>query len=470
MNMLKLFNEKRFTDIELVLKDDNNNTVHMHVHKAVLACASEYFCAMFSFDFKKTYQEMIVPNALIMRDIIMRFYNVEPQSLEISKWLYILESLRCLNFLCIPLDVKVLYNIEVPAEGFDLFLEVMEYFDVLTDIDLIRTLRHNLPKDYDQSCFSTAMVQALSKKDICIVSGDNIGSIIIWDTHTKQIIQSLDTDQYTIYSIYTNNNYIIYGGNNKIGILDATTASPIHIFDYKAYHKNAVAFDNKTKIIAIISETNNHCIKVWDIVSGSLIHTIIDNDKINCLYFSQDGQYFISGHSNGCIKKWNATLFLLEQVLNDNNYASVSARVLAITNDNKIIVSGHYDNTIKIWNALTGELIKNIHAHQDIVRDIKFFGNDQFIVSASNDSTIRIWKLSTGEHLRTIYCNSGYVRCINVSDDEKYIISGDNNNYIKIWDISSGDLIGSIKNSAGIWSLTTIRILIQSSLIANNNN
>ena len=41
-------------------------------------------------------------------------------------WKYLLEMIKCRNFLCLDLNVDQLYNLKVPEEGFELLLEVLD--------------------------------------------------------------------------------------------------------------------------------------------------------------------------------------------------------------------------------------------------------------------------------------------------------------------------------------------------------
>ena len=57
------------------------------------------------------------------------------------------------------------------------------------------------------------------------------------------------------------------------------------------------------------------------------------------------------------------------------------------------VVTGSEDKTIVIWNVQTGEEIKTLVGHLDIVETLIISKNDKYIVSGSWDKTIKIWNI-----------------------------------------------------------------------------
>lgn len=55
-----------------------------------------------------------------------------------------------------------------------------------------------------------------------------------------------------------------------------------------------------------------------------------------------------------------------------------------------ILASGSSDNKITIWNTKTGELVKTINEHPELV-DSLAVREDGSLISGSWDSSIRIW-------------------------------------------------------------------------------
>jgi len=59
------------------------------------------------------------------------------------------------------------------------------------------------------------------------------------------------------------------------------------------------------------------------------------------------------------------------------------------------------DQTIKEWDAGTGECVKTLAGHTDIVTSAVYSGDGKKILSASWDKTIKEWDAGTGQCLKT---------------------------------------------------------------------
>ena len=57
------------------------------------------------------------------------------------------------------------------------------------------------------------------------------------------------------------------------------------------------------------------------------------------------------------------------------------------------MISGSYDKTISVWKMESGERIKTLIGHKDIVTSVAFSPNGEYLASGSSDDTIGLWNL-----------------------------------------------------------------------------
>ena len=143
MNFSKAYHKKlinEFSDVNLILEDPSK-TINMNLHKIILAYSSEYFYKLFLFGEHENNYKIKVGDADVARNLIESFYGTESSIPNYPKWKYILEIFRLKNYFFIENNVRELYGLDVPAEGFDLLVEVLMPYDLSTDARLLRLLK-----------------------------------------------------------------------------------------------------------------------------------------------------------------------------------------------------------------------------------------------------------------------------------------------------------------------------------------
>ena len=69
-----------------------------------------------------------------------------------------METHRCRNYLCLDCDVKELYNLQIPADGFDLLLEVLSFYDLDEDGKLLELLKKSIPVSFNKESLNKFFV------------------------------------------------------------------------------------------------------------------------------------------------------------------------------------------------------------------------------------------------------------------------------------------------------------------------
>src|SRR3990172_2553760 len=109
-----------FTDLILTL-DDGINQITSYFHKIILYSSCIYFEKLLTtFKEKNQYQIKIeVPNAFVAYYIIMSFYHQTTNIGRLPQWQHTLESVKCYDFFGLSVDSTLLFNLDVPNEGFE---------------------------------------------------------------------------------------------------------------------------------------------------------------------------------------------------------------------------------------------------------------------------------------------------------------------------------------------------------------
>ncbi len=411
---------REYTDIELVFSNGTQEVI-VHANKIILASSCDYFYKLFNFNKNVSSVRIVVDVPEIVRDIVLSFYGINTNSSNHPEWRYVLEVFKTRHFFCLDNDVSKLYNLSVPLEGFDLFLEVASQFDISTDRKLIKTIRQNLPEKYDLAKLLEPFVKLLQKKPPVIVSGSHDNTIKIWDTADGSLLHTLKGHTNSIWSIAISPDglRIVSGSNDKtIRIWNADNGSLLQTLTGHNSTIYSVAISPDS--LRIVSGSHDETIRIWNAVNGSLLHTLKGHTySVRSVAFSPDGSRIVSGGDDGTIKIWDAVngSFIRELAGRINHVTSV-----VYSPDGLRIISGGHDNTIKIWNTINGSLIYTLKGHTDSVMSVAISPDSLQIVSCSKDKTIKIWDAVNGSLLCTLSGHTNMVMSVTLSPDGSQIV------------------------------------------------
>ena len=138
---------------------------------------------------------------------------------------------------------------------------------------------------------------------------------------------------------------------------------------------------------------------------------------------------------------------------------------VALTGDGRRAVSASGDKTLKVWDLQSGEVLRTLHGHSDWVMSVALTGDGRRAVSASDDRTLKVWDLESGETLRTLKGDSGGVLSVAVTADGRRAVSGSMDNTLKVWDLESGRALRTLQGHSawvgavaltgdGVWAVS----------------
>ena len=273
--MFKTFQEDLtnclFTDITINFEDPRCSC-SIFCHRIILASVPYFYRLFTTFADSLSQKEFTVhvDDAVIAYGFVLSLYRLETQS-DYPSWLQTLKMIKLRDFFCLVSDFSQLYNLVVPAEGFELLIEVVKLFklaDVIKDKKLIRMLRKVLPADLIASNFVQELADSILHKNkyFLLSTGGNIEQR---DLESKDVIK--------------------------------TFTGP---FGHTGSVSSLLLLDNQH----FLSASHDKTIKLWNIASGQPVRTFADpyghTDLVNSLVLVDD-QHFLSASDDGMIKLWN---------------------------------------------------------------------------------------------------------------------------------------------------------------------
>jgi WD40 repeat protein len=402
---------------------------------------------MFAFNPEKPNYELIVENVDITAHVILSLINVETK-LKCPKWQSTLEIFICKSYLGLENDVKLLYDLKVPSEGFDLLLRVLSEYDLAQNRNLIRLLKRNLPVPLDECDnlfvgWDHQFLRELRKIRFIVTAGER-GFINIFDADTTNLIVTIKFKKVSVYNICltSDNKKLLAKCDDCIRIWDINDFKPklVHIIKSSSSFHKWMVISPDDKLVVNVFEPDD--ITIWSIETGKLIWqgSLL---AANSASFSSDNRQII------CTSLWNNNYYRIFDISLSNSdhiekcvaSQEINCReriaIARFSLDNsKIIVGTMTSSDIQIRNAISGDLIKILKGHTNSISDVRFFSRDNKIISIDLSGQIIIWDADTGAIVSKKHfglCNN-YV--INMTRDEMEIYILDYSP-VKIWNLET---------------------------------
>lgn len=449
--------DKKFTDVCLIFINATNptDTIKINVHKAVLGLSSDYFLNLFTFSNNKTKTEfeIIVDDVKIACEIILSFYGQIINSTNYTEWEYLLKTFKCRDYFALKNDIKLLYNLVIPQHGFELFLEVVDQFDYMNDLQLFYTIRKNIPIDYNLETFSKEFIQELLKiKTFYVLSRISYKNFILWDSSTGEILKTvIINDKIIKKNSFISNKRIIYATRDEIKILDIDTDTVELVYKIPCLEYEYICcikfFADGPK--AVIRTNDAHgCIKLIDAASGKIQRQLPHTNEIIDVAVSPDNNTIMIYTSDLNISTYNIEtgniIHVIYTHIDHYSMDNMFRSKIAFSLDNYKIYCKHQRH-ISFWDVLTGKLLFKT-ASDKSAKYLAFSPDSQKTAIGCESGHVKIYSM-TGNLISEYKCHEKAIEFIAYLPDGLKIITCSTDADYKIWDVNTGRLINNLNHN-----------------------
>jgi WD40 repeat protein len=171
--------------------------------------------------------------------------------------------------------------------------------------------------------------------------------------------------------------------------------------------------------------------------------------------FTSDEKYLLTCSDDKTVKVWDIATGECAKTFRGYIDEGAEGKIftIALSADDKYLAVGGFigdhskgrTDTIRIYDFQTGQIIKLLKGHKDVINNLEFSPDGNYLASASADGTVIIWAVKSNFNLRhTLVYHTKNIYGISFSHDRKYLASASYDAAIAIWDLKTGILIRSL--------------------------
>ncbi|OMJ90474.1 hypothetical protein SteCoe_7177 [Stentor coeruleus] len=277
---------------------------------------------------------------------------------------------------------------------------------------------------------------AISKDKSRFFFGSREGRVGVAKIETKETILEIDLKEGTIWAIaLCENDRILFSGGRGGLIRKLSTAdmSQVAVLEGHNDEVNVIAISNDEK--TLYSAGDDGQVIMWDIMEISpKPNLLVKHSGMICgMDLSKDNKYLASSSSSGVVSVYDLTEH--KEIFREKNINNNAFWTVKITQNNTWLVLGDSEGFLLIYSFGTWELIKNIKAHEDIIRSIVCTADEKKVVTGSYDTKLKLWDLDWDSEPIVFQGHTELVKALLLSDDSKTIYSLSDDCSIQMWKI-----------------------------------
>lgn len=219
-----------------------------------------------------------------------------------------------------------------------------------------------------------------------------------WDTTTGEEIKDRAVEMDDFGLAYSpDGTKLAVAGPKEVRLLDAANYHQLQSFPVKGGTKAAFSKDGKVLAVALPrrdqSEKISPAVRAWDLETGREVFAGWDEHIAKDVTISANGKLVAGGgdYYRGLIKVWDlASQRLLHTLQADKEGVFC---VVCSPSGNTLASSGN-EPAIKLWDLATGALIGKLEGHQDKPYELAFSADGRTLVSSGRDKHVMIWQIT----------------------------------------------------------------------------
>ncbi|KAI8855000.1 WD40-repeat-containing domain protein [Chytridium lagenaria] len=234
-----------------------------------------------------------------------------------------------------------------------------------------------------------------------------------------------------------------YGDSDHKWVLDEK-----HYFNQNHSKVSSVDYNSRTNIVVV--GFHSGVFGIWELTDFSNVHILsISQSRVDTVSINPSGEWLAFGCSKFgqlLVWEWQSESYVLKQQGHHHHM-----NCIAYSQDGQYIVTGGDDGKVKLWNTQTGFCFVTFSEHTGPVRAVEFTKKGQVVFSCSVDGTVRAFDMIRYRNFRTFTSPTPVqFSCLAVDESGELVCAGSLDTFeIFVWSVQTGKLLEILSGHKG---------------------
>ncbi|MER6958177.1 hypothetical protein [Streptomyces sp. NPDC000618] len=268
-----------------------------------------------------------------------------------------------------------------------------------------------------------------------LATGDNDGTMRLWDTRAGRIRKNLPGDKINLPAVFSpdGRTMAVSRSDGRVELLDTNTGRT-RIQLKQTSFATLLAFSPDGRTLATSSVIRR--VELWDTATGHIRTRLAEQtNDVSSLAFGPDGRTLAIGGFDGEVKLRDTTTGRLRGSLPGH---TTSVDRLAFSPDGRILATSSSDGGVQLWDAKAGRLRKGLAEYTALVTSMVFTPDGRALATGSSDGGVQLWETDTGRLRRSLPGHIGPVLSLAFNPDGRTLATGGADRTVRLWDAEVG--------------------------------
>jgi len=220
---------------------------------------------------------------------------------------------------------------------------------------------------------------------------------------------------------------------------------------------------NQDESIVLTWSDDDWVAKLWDGISGELLHTLSHDSKVVGAVWNQDGSQILTWSGDGLVTLWDGKSGEMLQILSyDGEGVAYFEGAKWNQDESQILIWGILNSDLDqfdqmgmlgVWDKASGELIQTFYQEEYFDWAVWNQDSSQILTwgnAYDGNGAVKLWDRTSGELFQTLP-HEGYIQGASWSQDDNQILTWSGDMTAKLWDRASGRLLQTLSHDGAVY-------------------